>query len=198
MENLDQQMAFRALKMKKLEKEILLLDKQLMWPPLISAPTKNTMINIIRVSFRLKEPFAPAVSMPPAGSGCTFRTFTLAPWRWVESSVCVLAELRRRLSLCPLFPETSSVWSPAPESGPQNEIITSRDSDLRRGVTGSNSSLSPAACTTLHLFCYNFYYLDIYCVYLCQHLCFYLNHLLWFNLHPTSAETQWNGAQWIH
>lgn len=29
MENLDQQMAFRALKMKKLEKEILLLDKQL-------------------------------------------------------------------------------------------------------------------------------------------------------------------------
>lgn len=30
MENLDQQMAFRALKMKKLEKEILLLDKQLM------------------------------------------------------------------------------------------------------------------------------------------------------------------------
>lgn len=32
MENRDQQMAFRALKMKKLEKEILLLDKQLMWP----------------------------------------------------------------------------------------------------------------------------------------------------------------------
>lgn len=30
MENRDQQMAFRALKMKKLEKEILLLDKQLM------------------------------------------------------------------------------------------------------------------------------------------------------------------------
>lgn len=29
MENLDQQMALRALKMKKLEKEILLLDKQL-------------------------------------------------------------------------------------------------------------------------------------------------------------------------
>lgn len=31
MENRDQEMAFRALKMKKLEKEILLLDKQLMW-----------------------------------------------------------------------------------------------------------------------------------------------------------------------
>lgn len=30
MENRDQEMAFRALKMKKLEKEILLLDKQLM------------------------------------------------------------------------------------------------------------------------------------------------------------------------
>lgn len=30
MENRDQQMAFRALKMKKLEKELLLLDKQLM------------------------------------------------------------------------------------------------------------------------------------------------------------------------
>lgn len=29
MENRDQQMAFRALKMRKLEKEILLLDKQL-------------------------------------------------------------------------------------------------------------------------------------------------------------------------
>lgn len=30
-ENRDQQMAYRALKMKKLEKEILLLDKQLVW-----------------------------------------------------------------------------------------------------------------------------------------------------------------------
>lgn len=32
MENRDQQMAYRALKMRKLEKEILLLDKQLIWP----------------------------------------------------------------------------------------------------------------------------------------------------------------------
>ena len=31
MENRDQEMAYRALKMRKLEKEILLLDKQLMW-----------------------------------------------------------------------------------------------------------------------------------------------------------------------